>query len=358
MLIGSINSKEGHISGYDSIKLLAQTTAQQDFNILIEGETGVGKELFAKYIHAHSKQCNQILYGVLCTILQPTLFDTLFLGYKKGCFTDARDDRAGILENADCGIIFLDEIGDLNPEMQAKILPIIELAKYRRIGDIIEREVNIRFIFATNKNLTDMVAQNLFRLDLYYRISAHKLIIPPLRSDKNNIEIIANYYWEKIAQNPVLPQLSSYELNLLKSHNFPGNVRELISILEELWSLIIIDESHDRTEYLKAILDSKLHLIKANDSNYSETEKIFKLIIEKGISFWNAAYIPYKKRHITREQLIEIIAKGLRICNYNWINLIQTFNLNPYEYKKFLNVMKNVGITLSQFKTSNYIAQN
>ena len=147
-------------------------------------------------------------------------------------------------------------------------------------------------------------------------------------------------------------------MNLLKSHNFPGNVRELISILEELQSLIIIDESHDRTGYLKAILDNKLHLIKAEDIKFSETEKICKLIIEKRISFWDAAYIPYKKRHITREQLIEIIAKGLSMCNYSWHRLIKIFNLNPCEYKKFLNVMKNVGITLSQFKPSNYIAQN
>lgn len=358
MQTGNANSKEGHIIGYDSIKLLAQKLAQQDFHVLIEGESGTGKYLFAKYIHAHSKRCNQIFYPIACTILQPTLFDTNFFGYKKGCYTGAQNNQAGILEDANDGIIFLDEIGDLTPELQAKILPLIELAEYRRIGDSIEREVDIRFIFATNKNLSDMTAQSLFRLDLYYRISAHKLIIPPLRSEKNNIDLISNYYWGKIAQNPAFSSLSNYELDLLKSHNFLGNVRELISVLEELWSRVITNGNHNRAEYLKLILNNGLNLNEAKNSKYLESETLFRLMTNKGISFWDAVWIPYKKREITRQQLVEIIEIGLKTCNYSWKNLMQTFNLKPYEYKKFLNVMKNLKITISQFKTSNHVSRN
>ena len=356
MQIGSFNSQQGLIIGYNAIKSFAQKLAQRDFHILIEGESGVGKYLFAKYLHAHSQRCNKIFYPISCTNLQPTLFDTIIFGYKKGCFTGAQNDKGGILEDANGGIIFWDEIADLTLELQAKILPIIELARYRRVGDSIERETDIRFIFATNKNLADMTAHNLFRLDLYYRISAHKLFIPPLRSDKNNIEIIANFYWKIIAQDPVLPSLSRHELDLLRSYDFPGNTRELTHILEELFSLVTINGNNNRTEYLKAILNNGLHSIKANNGKYSDTEKTFKLICEKGISFWDAVYFPYKKGKIAKEQVIEIIEKGLRLSNYSWKNLIHIFNLQPSEYKKFLNAMKNLGIKLSQFKVLNCIS--
>ncbi|OGF63732.1 MAG: hypothetical protein A2Y62_03405 [Candidatus Fischerbacteria bacterium RBG_13_37_8] len=151
------------IIDYNETKKLAEVIAKYDISVLLTGETGVGKNLFAHYIHEQSNRCKKKFYQVSCPNLQPSLFETVFYGHKKGSFTDAKEDREGALEIANGGTQFLDEIGELNLELQSKMLSVVEERTFRRIGEKEERSTDIRIIYATNENLKEMVKKGLFR---------------------------------------------------------------------------------------------------------------------------------------------------------------------------------------------------
>lgn len=225
------------IIGLDGVKRLAQDLAVQDVNILILGESGTGKELVASAIHNASARAGKTFMPVNCGAIPATLFESELFGYKKGAFTDARTDRIGKIEFASEGTLFFDEIGDLPLHIQSKLLRVIEDKTVVPLGSNVRKKVDVRFIFATHRDLVQMVSRGKFREDLYYRINAPVIRIPPLRDRKNEIEKLVEHVLMKleVAHHRFTTGISSEALSRLLAYDYPGNVRELEGILRNAY---------------------------------------------------------------------------------------------------------------------------
>jgi transcriptional regulator with PAS, ATPase and Fis domain len=202
--------------------------------VLIEGDTGTGKDLVAKYLHYQSNRRSQPFLAVNCAAIPETLLESELFGYEKGAFTDARQQKRGILELASGGTVFLDEIGEMPLALQAKLLRVLEDQAFRRLGGIKDTRVDLRVITATNQNLREAIRQCRFRLDLYYRLNVIQLVIPPLSQRKEDILPLVKHFIN--AFNPrfkrdikgVSPQAAA----VLLAHDWPGNVREVRNTIE------------------------------------------------------------------------------------------------------------------------------
>jgi len=221
------------IIGLDKIKKNAKMLAVQDVNILILGESGTGKELLASAIHNTSPRVSARFVAVNCGAIPETLFESELFGYKKGAFTDARFDRAGKIEYSSGGTLFFDEIGDLPLQIQAKLLRVIEDRNIVPLGGNESKKIDVRFVFATNCNLAQMVRDKKFREDLYYRINSPAIEIPPLRERKQDIKPLIDHFIAKFQDSYIrfISGVSEESMIKLMAYNYPGNVRELEGIL-------------------------------------------------------------------------------------------------------------------------------
>jgi len=221
------------IIGLDKIKKNAKMLAVQDVNILILGESGTGKELLASAIHNASPRVSARFVAVNCGAIPETLFESELFGYKKGAFTDARFDRAGKIEYSSGGTLFFDEIGDLPLQIQAKLLRVIEDRNIVPLGGNESKKIDVRFVFATNCNLAQMVRDKKFREDLYYRINSPAVEIPPLRERKQDIKPLIDHFIAKFQDSYIrfISGVSEESMIKLMAYNYPGNVRELEGIL-------------------------------------------------------------------------------------------------------------------------------
>lgn len=230
---------------YDMIRQVAKTTT----NILITGESGTGKELVARAIHDESNRKQHPFVTINCGGIPETLMESELMGYKKGAFTGAIQDKKGLFEIADKGTIFLDEIGDLTLPIQVKLLRIVQEKVFKPIGGNDDVHVDVRIVSATNKNLEDEVIANRFREDLFYRLNVIEIRMPPLRERKEDIRLLAQHFIEIYSKKmeKEITKLSSYAVDLLNRYDFPGNIRELENLIERSVALsntnIILPES-------------------------------------------------------------------------------------------------------------------
>ncbi len=211
---------------------LANKAAQSDSNVLVEGETGTGKELFAEYIHKQSNRKDKPFVVINCASLPDQLIESELFGHEKGAFTDAKSTKQGLVEIAHGGTLFLDEIGELSLTLQPKLLRFLENGEYRRIGGIANLTSNVRVIGATNRNLLEEADIKNFRKDLLFRLNVITLTIPPLRERRDDIIILANHFLS--AKSPVRSpkRLSVEAAQILEEYDYAGNVRELEHIIE------------------------------------------------------------------------------------------------------------------------------
>ena len=207
----------------NTIKKVAAT----DANLLLLGENGTGKYVMAEYIHQNSKRKNEPFVHIDLGSISENLFEAELFGYAKGAFTDAKTDKAGKIENADGGTVFLDEIGNLTPQLQQKLLTLIQTKKLSRIGETKERFPDVRFIFATNADLKKMISENTFREDLYFRINTVEVELPPLRERKEDIASLAEFFIKKYEKKYGKSNLKITNLEEVQNYHFPGNIREL-----------------------------------------------------------------------------------------------------------------------------------
>lgn len=207
----------------------AMQVMETDLNVLLLGESGTGKELFAQAIHQGSRRKNGPFVSINCAAISSELADSLLFGHKKGAFTGANSDHIGFFEQAHGGTIFLDEIGDMNSEIQAKVLRVLQERKIRRVGEKTEKSVDFRVISATNHDFAQAINNNTFREDLYYRLEEFPIGIPPLRERKEDIRMLARHFLEQFcnANNLSPMQISENTLSNLGDYHWPGNVREL-----------------------------------------------------------------------------------------------------------------------------------
>jgi DNA-binding NtrC family response regulator len=222
----------GDSSELQRIINLANKSAMSDSNILIEGETGTGKELFAEYIHKHSARNEMPFVIVNCASLPDTLIESELFGHEKGAFTDAKNTKQGLVEIAHGGTLFLDEIGELSLTLQPKLLRFLENGEYRRIGGVTNLTSNVRVIGATNRNLLEEADNKNFRRDLLFRLNVITLTIPPLRDRKEDIALLADHFLATKSPIRSPKKLSAEAEKVLLGYAFPGNVRELEHIIE------------------------------------------------------------------------------------------------------------------------------
>jgi PAS domain S-box-containing protein len=217
-------------------KMLAriEAVAQTSASVLIQGESGVGKELVAHVIHARSPRSEGPLVKVNCASIPHELFESEFFGHVKGAFTGAHRDRVGRFELADGGTIFLDEVGEIPLDLQSKLLRVLQESEYERVGDDRTHAVDVRVVAATNRDLERAVADGRFREDLYYRLSVFPIDVPPLRERGDDVVQIASHFLERTCQEFGHPPLtlSKQQAALLKHYDWPGNIRELKNVIE------------------------------------------------------------------------------------------------------------------------------
>ena len=212
----------------------ARIIAPTDSTIMLYGESGVGKEVMANYIHSYSNRKDEIFMAVNCATIPESLIESELFGYEKGAFTGAKNEgRIGLFEVTNNGTLFLDEIGELPLEMQSKLLRVLENGEFRRVGGNKVHKTNVRIIGATNRDLQEMVRQHRFREDLYYRLNVLPLDIPPLRDRPEDVEVLVEYYLEKYNKKyGKRLRVDEDQMKILREYPWYGNIRELRNIIE------------------------------------------------------------------------------------------------------------------------------
>ena len=262
-------------AGYDSVvsvsskmtelmNFVRKVAASEATTILIQGESGTGKDLIAKAIHYESSRQQKPFVAINCSAIPETLMEAELFGHEKGAFTDAKTMKKGLFEAADGGTLFLDEIGELSPLLQAKLLRVLEDQVIRRVGGIRDMQVDVRVIAASNRDLEKAVRENEFRQDLYYRLAIIAIFIPPLRDRKEDIPILARYFLNEFssAYGKRTRELSDTAMEILMRYPVPGNVRELRNLVERL--VIVcpqarIEPHHLPPELFRGVAESPQH---------------------------------------------------------------------------------------------------
>jgi two-component system response regulator PilR (NtrC family) len=218
---------------------MIETVARTNSTILLTGESGTGKGLVAQAIHFHSLRRDKPMVSLNCGAMPETLLESELFGHMRGAFTGADSNKKGLLEVAEKGTIFLDEIGEMSAVMQVKLLRVLQERRFRRVGGLEELQADIRVVAATNQDLTKAVAEGRFREDLFYRLNVIPIVLPPLRDRREDIPLLAEHFLTKYAEEMQKPitAISRSALDLLVRHDWPGNIRELENVLERAVAL-------------------------------------------------------------------------------------------------------------------------
>lgn len=277
-----LNEKEGagfyHIIGKSKaitkIFEMIRVVAKSDSTVLIDGESGTGKELIAKAIHQESARRSQAFVAINCGALPETLLESELFGHVRGAFTGATADKRGLFKEADHGTIFLDEIGDVSPSIQSKLLRALQEKEIRPVGSNVGSKVDVRIVAATNRPLPQMLVNKQFREDLYYRLAVITMSLPPLRDRKEDIPLLVNYFLGKYCtENGKEPRsISDQAMAALLEHDWPGNIRELENLIERLVVISSddrIDTNHLPKELVRKLQRSHATLTTASASTFS-----------------------------------------------------------------------------------------
>jgi DNA-binding NtrC family response regulator len=308
----------------DEVKKIADAKS----NVLILGETGTGKELFTRAIHFNSSRRDKPFIPINCSAIPDNLLESELFGYVKGAFTGAVNSKRGLFEEADGGTIFLDEIADLSPTLQAKLLRVIDDHEIRSLGSTQSRTVDIRLIAATNKDIVAAVKTGLCREDLYYRLNVVTLTLPPLRERREDIFLLARHFLTAYAREIAKPVKGFHEtaLKILHNYSWPGNVRELQNIIER--AVLITDRELIYPEHLsEGMRTTNPFLEEALDKSLS-IENYTKQFIKKYQSAWSEQQLA-AKLGITRKALWEKRKRWGLTRNLIWLSFI-SFSLDRF----------------------------
>jgi len=268
---------------------LARKVAATDTTVLLTGETGTGKEVFAQAIHQESKRNRNNFVAINCSAFSKDLLESEMFGHKSGAFTGANKDQKGLFEEANNGTIFLDEIGEMSLELQAKLLRVLETGEFLRVGESKPTKVNVRIIAATHRNLQKEIEQGHFREDLFYRISVFQIELPPLRERAIDIEALAKHFANLFAAktNTKTKSLSSDFIETLKLYQWNGNIRELKNVMER--SVILSDTDELTFDTLPYDLQTNQMQKKKNGKQLSafDLASAEKLHIQKVLNYTN-----------------------------------------------------------------------
>jgi DNA-binding NtrC family response regulator len=311
--------------------------------ILITGESGVGKEVVARLIHQRSDRAHAPLVTINCAGVPDTLLESELFGHMRGAFTDAYRDKRGWFDQAHGGTIFMDEVGEMSLRMQALLLRFLETGEIQRVGsDRVNSKVDVRVIAATNRDLMSRIADKNFREDLYYRLNVIHLAIPPLRDRREDIEPLFSHFCRLYSQRhgADLPVITDEAMERLVAYRWPGNVRELKNVAERL---VVRSRSGVVTPAdLPRELGSVATASPATEPRHTKrtSEVLLDRMLLGGESFWSVVYEPFMSRDLTRDDLRAVISCGLEQTRGNYKVLVQSFNLEQSDYKRFLNFLR------------------
>jgi len=309
----------GSGSVFAKVREMIGLVAPAETTVLIEGESGVGKELVAGAIHEQSPRADQHFVTIDCCTLQETLFESELFGHERGAFTGAERKKEGLIEVAERGTVFLDEIGEISPVIQAKLLRVLETGQFRRLGGTKDLIADVRFVAATNRSLQEMVEKGTFRNDLYYRLSAFNIQVPPLRQRKGDVKQLAMHFLEtRKFQRSINKVLAPGTIKALTGYNWPGNVRELKNVIERG---ILLSASSPR------ILPEHISLVQSSGTSVPAVDLSFNH--EPTLDEVRDIYLAYllEAHNGNRKE----VAETLGISERNTYRLIKKLNLEVKE---------------------------
>ena len=327
-----------------SLREDVDAAARCDAKVLITGESGVGKEVVARLIHARSRRRPSPLVTINCAGVPDTLLESELFGHVRGSFTDAHRDKAGRLEMADHGTVFMDEVGEMSLRMQVILLRFLETGEIQRVGsDAAQRALDVRIITATNRNLHDRVATKEFRDDLYYRLNVIHLAVPPLRERRDDIPALISHflqmYCDAAHRNPL--NVSPEAMLRLVAYDWRGNVRELRNVVERL--LVRVGDGVIRPEHLPPEINDQYTSEpqgSALSTRSSALHTMYERITTGGESFWDVVYEPFITYDVRRDEVRVIVQRGLEQTRGSYKLLLPLFNMEPADYKRFLNFLR------------------
>ena len=323
-----------------------ETAARSDVKVLITGETGVGKDVVARLIHGASARSAAPMATLNCAGVPDSLMESELFGHVRGSFTGAYRDKPGILETAARGTVFLDEVGEMSPRMQAALLRFLETGEIQRVGaDRARGTVDVRVIAATNRELDPEIAGGAFRLDLYYRLNVLRITIAPLRERKEDIPLLLDYFMGYYSRQPGVPvrRFSAEALARLVAYSWPGNIRQLKNVVERLvfsrcGATIEPNDLPGELRDTRCEHASGRH--DATDAAQPAVEaELLARMLQGGESFWPVVHEPFMKRDLSRAHLKSIVAHGLQRTGGNYRMVVQLFNMPAGHYKRFLGFL-------------------
>jgi transcriptional regulator with PAS, ATPase and Fis domain len=355
-----MQSPEAHLIGTSAaIRAVEEEigyAARTASKVLIIGESGVGKEVVARAIHRQSARSRAPLMTINCAGVPDTLLESELFGHVRGSFTGAYRDKPGLLELANGGTVFMDEVGEMSLRMQALLLRFLESGEIQSVGaDRPKAHVDVRVIAATNRRLLERIATKEFREDLYYRLNVIHIVVPPLRERREDIGPLFTHFLDAFAAQhrmPV-PKIAPDALRQLDMYDWPGNARELRNVAERLivrgatGILRVSDLPIEAAARTVAVP----HPPSARDS---VVPQLLERMIHGGESFWSAVYPAFMSRDLTRHDVRDIVGRGLQQAHGNYKIVVQLFNMQVGDYKRFLNFLRkhNCHMPYQQFRSA------
>ena len=326
-----------------ALQIEIDRVARSEAKVLITGESGVGKEIVSRSIHSGSPRASSAFAPVNCAGLPEALLESELFGHVKGSFTGAYRDKPGKLEAAHMGTVFLDEIGEMTLRMQGLLLRFLETGEIQRVGsDGGARHVNVRVIGATHRNLREMIAQGTFREDLYYRLNVIQIQVPPLRERREDIPELVHHFLNKFvsANRSPITGMSPEAMKALTAYSWPGNVRELENLIERMVVAVQheIIEVHDLPSEVR--IQDNVAFRPRRERRRTVADDLYARLTERRESFWATVYPMYMAREITRAHVRDVVRRGLEEARGNYKIVARLFNMEPREYKRFLNFLR------------------
>jgi transcriptional regulator with GAF, ATPase, and Fis domain len=309
--------------------------------VLITGETGTGKELFARVVFLYSCCRRRTMLSINCAQYSDgNLLASELFGHRKGSFTGAVADKRGLFEEADGGAVFLDEVGELSPTAQAMLLRVLSEGEVVPVGSSQARQVSVRVIAATSRDLPQMVAAGTFRADLFYRLQYLQVRVPPLRERGGDWQLIAGHYLAQLGRRSGTERFLSVDALLgLKGYAWPGNVREVRGMVDTGFhrstaQLITLAD-------LGAGLESAARSVQFSSLAVTAADELCARMVCGETNFWEAVHRPFMERDLNRAEVQEVVACGLRLVGGSYKRLLAPFGLGPDEYLRFMDTLRH-----------------
>jgi DNA-binding NtrC family response regulator len=316
----------------------AARIASSDAKTLITGESGVGKDVFARYIHASSSRNAQRYVALNCASFSETLLESELFGHVKGSFTGAYRDKVGKLQQAHRGTIFLDEIAEMTLRMQAMLLRFLENGEIIPVGsDAPATRVDVRVISATNRDLVGMIDRGEFREDLLYRIKVTHLHVPSLRQRREDIRPLIEH---TIAKTGKSVHFTDEALAMMEAYAWPGNVRELQNVVEQLVALAAGDGVKVDDLPPNIIVSGQPgHAYPKRERRRRVSDDLYEGLVSGGLNFWNDVHAPFTSRDLTRNDIRQLFRRGLAATGGNYRAVLQLFGMEQQDYKRLMNFL-------------------